>query len=323
MAYYKFFDAIHEVGRNYVDKNEEIDHKVLTSFINEVWELPEYRITYNAYMFDIFLVNEINKLFSKYFRRQPIGDDNEAYEYFEKYPKINRASEILNESTLLSFLKQNEYFTDYRHMATSLSYMAYDFIYNFTCRDSSMHFGSDTDLEYILFNNSLAFGLTDSNDKIEIIEQVRESRKPTLELSENLKECENSAEELQKKEFEKKIEKDRRANVDELYNKIIGESTIVFKNRKKVIFQEMFGNYDQEFIQSGDWKDYFGQTDDEKLSLTDIFKDIDYLVGITEDENSISYHIYDVYYTVDKFHIFKYIKTETLEKRKVLIELEV
>ena len=320
----KFFETINEIARTHHTDESTLDNNGFDSFIKDIWSTHEFTITHNAYMFDNFIIKRINKLLSKYLRRQPSHGNDNPYEYFDSFPSISKVGEIINEQNLITFLVEKEYFTDDTLIKKAIKRIKFEFMYNLVCRkDNSIHISGDRDLDHILFNNSLPFNIVNADDKFKTIKEINDARTLIMPPEDVMESYENN-EVLTREKMEENFEEDRKEKVNIMYNKIIGESTIIFKDRKKVIFQDLFGGPEYEFLQGEHEMNYFGElkTKNDDFTMSDMFKDVDSLISIETNKDTISYHIYDVYYTVDKRHVFKYVKSETLEKEKFLIQIE-
>ena len=322
-----FFDNIDEISKNHYTPGTEFKSSIFDTIISDIWGTSGFSTTHNAYMFDSFATKRINHLLSKYFRRCKFKTDERGpYEYFDSYPKIVKVSEIINEQNLIEFMKERNYFEDETRMKRAIKYIKHDFINNFVCRNASIHMRADTDLEYVLFNNSLPFSLINIQDKFETIKEINKVRKPIDFPKEIMKWFnEDDDESSTDKILESKLIANKKKKANEIYNKIIGKSAIIFKDRKKVVFQEVFGEDVQKFMETSDWMEIFGELEDNENELTmgDMFKDLDYMVCISRDKDNISYHIYEAFYTLESQYVLRYLKTEKLEKEKVLIQLAI
>ena len=306
----KLFDKIDDAIKSCPEYEDGLDDigtlGKINKIIEAILEIKEYGTTNNAYVFNDFAINKFNNLFSKYFRRNPSHVNENEYEYFDTYPKINRIFEILNDRVLINDLIESEYFTDEAYLSKVLLDMKKEFIYDFICRKDYMHVSAYKDLEYILFNNSLPFSsIIKEDDKYKLTEKIKKIRKlnpPDSEI----------------------VDKDAQEELEELYNKVLGEKTIILKERKRVIFKHDLGVEGRELFQiDSEWLSQHGQIKGEYAIVDTFFSDIDYLVGIRKNKNDVEYCIYEVFHILDGGYIFKYVNSKILNKDQALIHFEI
>ena len=317
----KFFEEIYKVattkleGINEDSKNKFAEYYEFERFVKEITKLENHEITSHARSFEKWGCKKLNYYLSKYFRYLRDND----YDYFDTYPSVSKISDIVNQERFINFLKKNDFCQDETLMRDALNLVKQDFMYDIIYRDTSPLVTKKDDLEYILYNTSLPFNFVDSQDKSSGVDRIKNTRKQISSLLKTYEEVLPEPDAI----TDHQVNSDINEKLDKIYFETIGDSIGIFKDKKRIIIQNMIGEPDMTFM-TADIITTFGNIDENVLerNIKDIFKDIDYLIRIGEDDDNVYFHIYRCYYTIEQQNIYEFFKTEILEKDPNLIEFD-